>query len=301
MKNHPLEASNPKKQIPPDAHDFENGREALPAKWTTEFPDLNDVNGEQLLDNLSARISEMSVEGINEWYGLLARSEDAVARIQTAAQRAGGHYRMRGQPVPTHVASALRAELNPFDTFYLNRLRTGDRKTQKHFVDHFSMVMRIKLRSKKLPSTVSAEVLQETFLRVLVCVREGHIRQPERLGAFVIAVCNNIVLETHRRKLRIEEHSHLDFSEPSDPAGDVEGRMIRDESKARVRQVFCRLSERDRNVLSTLVLEGHDKDDVCKTFGISRDYLRVLVYRAKIAFKDLYINHLCNARVDAPH
>src|SRR5258708_38038683 len=59
-----------------------------------------------------------------------------------------------------------------------------------------------------------------------------------------------------------------------------------------VRHVLDELPERDRRVLKELFLEERDKDDVCHDFGIDRDYLRVLVHRAKQAFKALYLKSI---------
>ena len=40
------------------------------------------------------------------------------------------------------------------------------------------------------------DIRQETFLRVLVTLRRKHgLEHPERLGAFVNSVCNNVFLE----------------------------------------------------------------------------------------------------------
>ena len=52
-----------------------------------------------------------------------------------------------------------------------------------------------------------------------------------------------------------------------------------------VRQILSELCERDRSLLRSVLLEERDKDEVCAELGISREYLRVLVHRAKQSFK----------------
>jgi len=56
-----------------------------------------------------------------------------------------------------------------------------------------------------------------------------------------------------------------------------------------VRGVLEEMPERDRRVLRELFLEEREKDDICRDFGIDRDYLRVLVHRAKQTFKSQYL------------
>jgi RNA polymerase sigma-70 factor (ECF subfamily) len=55
-----------------------------------------------------------------------------------------------------------------------------------------------------------------------------------------------------------------------------------------VRQILNELTDRDRRLLQAVLLDERDKDEVCKEFGISREYLRVLLHRAKQSFKTFY-------------
>jgi RNA polymerase sigma-70 factor (ECF subfamily) len=41
-----------------------------------------------------------------------------------------------------------------------------------------------------------------------------------------------------------------------------------------------------------VLLEERDKDEICAEFGVSREYLRVLVHRAKQSFKAFYLKDL---------
>jgi len=48
------------------------------------------------------------------------------------------------------------------------------------------------------------------------------------------------------------------------------------------------MPKRDRDLLRAIFLDDKEKDTVCREFGVDREYLRVLVYRAKDKFKALY-------------
>jgi RNA polymerase sigma-70 factor (ECF subfamily) len=54
------------------------------------------------------------------------------------------------------------------------------------------------------------------------------------------------------------------------------------------------LPERDRRLLREVFLEERDKDEVCRDFGVDRDYLRVLLHRAKQSFKSLYLKNVAS-------
>ena len=53
-----------------------------------------------------------------------------------------------------------------------------------------------------------------------------------------------------------------------------------------VRSILEELPEKDRRILRAIFLEDADKCDVCQRFDVNRDYLRVLVHRAKIRFRE---------------
>jgi RNA polymerase sigma-70 factor, ECF subfamily len=182
-------------------------------------------------------------------------------------------------------------ELFAFDKEYVERLREGDPPTEQHFVSYFNQLLRIKLRARMLASEVVDDLRQETLIRVIAAVRTSGVRQPERFGAFVNSICNNVLLEFYRSSSRSKplESAHLEIP---DKVLDLEGMLASKECRERVRQTLEELPGRDRDLLRALFLEEKDKDEVCREFGVDRDYLRVLLHRAKDRFKSLYEKEL---------
>jgi RNA polymerase sigma-70 factor (ECF subfamily) len=180
-------------------------------------------------------------------------------------------------------------DLQAFDATYLQRLRSGDPETERNFVSYFGELIRIKLRARLRSKHLVEDVRQETFLRVFRAVRspEG-IREPERLGAFVNSVCNNVLLEVFRSQGR-----HPTPAEEPEPARDEtspdpESSLLTEERKKQVRHVIEALPAKDRRLLHALFLEDRDKDEICAQLGVGRDYLRVLLHRAKLQFRSVY-------------
>jgi RNA polymerase sigma-70 factor, ECF subfamily len=193
------------------------------------------------------------------------------------------------------VASEERGlEFFAFDAPYLDRLRSGDAQTEEHFVSYFSELIRLKLRSRLNSREALEDVRQETFVRVLALLRsEGGLRQADRLGAFVNSVCNHVLLEHYRARSRSE--SAIDEETETllvnrDP--DALSQLQAKDTQRVVRQILSELNERDRSLLRSILLEDRDKDEVCAELGISREYMRVLIHRAKQAFKVYYLNRL---------
>jgi RNA polymerase sigma-70 factor, ECF subfamily len=189
-------------------------------------------------------------------------------------------------PGPGNLGGSM--ELFAFDRVYVERLRDGDSATEKHFVSYFEQLLHIKLRARMLPCDVVRELRQETFSRLFVALRrEGGIRQPERLGAFVNSICNNVLSEHYRSSIRNQpmDDAHLEIP---DKALNLEGMLASQETVEQVRAILNELPKRDRDVLRAIFLEERTKDEVCAEFGVDREYLRVVVHRAKSRFKSVY-------------
>lgn len=183
-------------------------------------------------------------------------------------------------------------EFFAFDEVYLERLVSGDFRTEQHFVTYFSQLIQLKLRSRVQSSEIVDELKQEIFVRVFAVLRgrEG-IRQASRLGAFVNSVCNNVLLEHYRSSSRTTPLQQEDEEEVEIPdlKVDILGSVMSGETASRVRSVLEGLGERDRRLLRAIFLEEQDKDDVCRDFQVDRSYLRVLLHRAKQTFKSQFI------------
>jgi RNA polymerase sigma-70 factor (ECF subfamily) len=178
-------------------------------------------------------------------------------------------------------------ELYPFSSDYVRKLTDGDSDVERHFVEYFSSLLLAKLRFQLRSGQEVQELRQEVFLRVLRALRQGEgLQKPERLGAYVNTVCNNVLLEYFRHKSRVvqfDEH----VPEPTDSRTNLEQELVTAENQTRVRSLVAELAPKDRRILKALYLEEREKDSICREFGVSRSYLRVLLHRAKERFRQL--------------
>ncbi len=179
-------------------------------------------------------------------------------------------------------------EFFSFDESYLQRLRGGDFPTEQHFVDYFGHLLLIKLRSRLRSSQTVDDIRQETFVRVLKAVRTGGVRSAEGLGSFVNSICNNVLQEHYRSSARSVSSQDETPLDPPDTSIDLDGMLVAKQTREQVRHTLSMLSEKDRRLLRAIFFEEKDKDEICTDFGVDRDYLRVLLHRAKQSFRTLY-------------
>lgn len=212
------------------------------------------------------------------------------------AIRQRGHHRAQVTPMlylrPLGLAETS-LEFRSFDAGYIENLRAGDLATQEHFVGYFTELLHLKLRSRLQSPQAIEDVRQETFARVFSTLRrENALRQPDRFGAFVNTVCNNVLLEHYRSSSRSQSLDEEGSPEPQATGADVVSMIASTQLSAKVREILLDLPVRDRSLLKAVFLDERDREEICREFGVDREYLRVLLHRAKQDFKIEYLKRM---------
>ncbi len=184
-------------------------------------------------------------------------------------------------PVSTPTSRGLT-----FDQHYLDRLTQGDPEVQTHFTSHFGKMLTVKLRYRLRSKELVEDARQETFVRVLHVLRKkGGLQNPERLGAFVNAVCENVLLEFFRARSAQQQPLNGN-DEPRSKFASAESEMISAERKAQIYKRLGELSSSDQTILRRVFLDEADKEQICAELGISREYLRVRIHRVLRRFRN---------------
>jgi RNA polymerase sigma-70 factor (ECF subfamily) len=162
----------------------------------------------------------------------------------------------------------------------------GHPETEQHFTTYFGQLLALKLRSRLRSSALVEDATQETFVRVLTTLRQKKgLASAESLGAFVNGVCNNVLFEFYRagsRAVPLEE----DHDQPDERGDSAEATLLAGESRELVRQALAALPEKEQTLLKWLFFDERDKDDICRTLNVDRNYLRVLLHRARSHFRE---------------
>ena len=186
-------------------------------------------------------------------------------------------------------------QFHSFDAPYIQRLTDGDPETEAHFASYFGELIKLKLAARMRSATLAEDIRQETLLRVLRALRRGSgVEHPERFGAFVNTVCNNVMYEffrTANRDGHIEEQVH----EPVDTTIDLDRPLQESDMQREVSLVLATLPPKDRELLRAVFIDERDKDEICRRFNVDANYLRVLLHRAKGKFRKAY-----QRRVETP-
>jgi RNA polymerase sigma-70 factor, ECF subfamily len=184
------------------------------------------------------------------------------------------------------VSAVVRYE---FDHAYVARLAAGDGETERHFTRYFGELLSIKLRSRLRSAALVEDAKQETFLRVLTVIRTRGLASAGSLGAFVNSVCNNILFEIYRAEFKQRQSASEDEPEVAEPGASVESALMDEEEQRQVRRAVEALPAKDQTLLRWVFFDERNKDDICRDLGIDRQYLRVLLYRARDRFREEFL------------
>jgi RNA polymerase sigma-70 factor (ECF subfamily) len=190
-----------------------------------------------------------------------------------------------------HLVSSVHRGVTQtlFDENYLRALRDGDPDAENFLISHFSRPVQIKLRARLRSPELVQDACQETFLRVIRFLRSGQtLDNAASLPGFIHAVCHNVALELLRSHTR-----HPQTPENAPEAPDLnpgpESQFAAGQRRELVGRVLGEMNEKDRQLLRRVFLEEEDKDQVCQEFQVDRNYLRVLLHRARIRFRAVFV------------
>jgi len=174
-----------------------------------------------------------------------------------------------------------------FDENYLRALAARDPNAENSFVEYFTGPVRSKLRARLRSPDLVRDASQETFLRVFRYFQSGKtLDNPASLPGFVHTVCHNVSLELLRSFTR---HSQMPENAPEteDPSWGPEAMAASSERSSLVARVLEEMPEKERRLIQRVCLDEEDKDAICREFHVDREYLRVLVHRARIRFRNV--------------
>lgn len=120
------------------------------------------------------------------------------------------------------------------------------------------------------------DLVQQVLVTTLEALREGRLREPEKLASFVLGTCRMTVLDVRRnahRKQRLLSEFKADLPgpvEPSVPALDHE----------KLRRCMQNLRERERSVVVMSFYDEQTGADLAGFLGVSESNVRVIRHRA---------------------
>jgi RNA polymerase sigma-70 factor (ECF subfamily) len=170
------------------------------------------------------------------------------------------------------------------------RIRAGDRQAEAELVERYSRGVMIIIRREVYDTAVAEDIYQDVFRIVLEKIRQGDVREPERLSGFVCGVARNLVIDYFRRAARRESMAEIEEATPLPyPAPDQLQELLQKEKAGLVRQVLKEMpNERDIQALYRFYIADDDKEQICADLGLTVSHFNIVLHRARVRFRELY-------------
>jgi RNA polymerase sigma-70 factor (ECF subfamily) len=126
------------------------------------------------------------------------------------------------------------------------------------------------------------DLVQQVLIQTLLALREGRLREPEKLASFVLGMCRMTIME-QRRNARRRAKLFEQFGREVPMAGQTPGPRLDHEKLARCLQG---LKERERAVVVMTFYDEQTGADVAHFLGVSGINARVIRHRAIQQLRD---------------
>jgi RNA polymerase sigma-70 factor, ECF subfamily len=158
----------------------------------------------------------------------------------------------------------------------------GDAGAEADFCRHFAPRIRLFGLKRLRSEAAAADLVQDVLMLVLQKLRAGEVREPERIGSFVLGVARQMVIDNRRnagRRERLIDTFALDL-EP------VEAVASEGPDPERLQHCLQALPERERSVLVMTFYDDCPAEVLGAQFGLSPGNVRVIRHRGLKHLRD---------------
>ncbi len=159
---------------------------------------------------------------------------------------------------------------------------------EETLVERFSKGLACMLFKRTGNRALSEDLLQETFRLVLQKLRNGEVKEPEKLKGYIYQVARNLLIANHRKEKRWLQAGESQ-PEPVDLAMSAETRMERHERAQQVRKVIAEMGKaRDRELLIRFYVAEEGREQICADMELDSIQLTKILHRARGRFKEIW-------------
>ncbi|MES2826274.1 MAG: sigma-70 family RNA polymerase sigma factor [Pseudomonadota bacterium] len=165
------------------------------------------------------------------------------------------------------------------------RIQCGDRLAEQQLIQHYQQGLTLVIR-RQTTAEITKDVIQETWRAVIENIRNGALREPEKLPSYLVQTARNQVIMYYRRN----KNSGVDgdnIPEPLDHRGPLE-LLETEQAQHLAHQLIKGLNTpRDREVLYRYYLQEEEKDSICKDMNLTDLHFNRVIHRAKQRLKQV--------------
>jgi RNA polymerase sigma-70 factor (ECF subfamily) len=169
------------------------------------------------------------------------------------------------------------------------RIRDGDPLAMAELYGIFAKGIRYFLLRNLGPDDLDDKV-HDCFVIVTQAIRNGDLREPERLMGYVRTVVKRQIAASIDNAVQ-QRRTRVDFEDTlfamSDWRDNPENNVMARQREEIARKVLKSVSRRDRDILNRFYVLEQSQEQICADMGLSYNQFRLLKSRAKARFGEL--------------
>jgi RNA polymerase sigma-70 factor (ECF subfamily) len=168
-------------------------------------------------------------------------------------------------------------------TELVRRVRSGDAAAMEDLYRVLSTGVRLRL-SRQLRGRDIADRVHDLFVMVTESIRNGELRQPERLMGYVRTVERRQVASQIDHDVREKRNTPAEVWSLPDDGASPERFAIQHQFSEMAQRILSGLRDRDREVLSRFYIEEESGPEICRAMDLTETQYRLIKSRAKARF-----------------
>jgi RNA polymerase sigma-70 factor, ECF subfamily len=156
------------------------------------------------------------------------------------------------------------------------RLAGGDREAEAELFRRLAPRVRLYGLRHLRDAAAADDLVQDVLLMTFDGLRDGKVREPEKLASFVLGTCRKVVAGWRRGARRREHLLELHGQQLVPSGGDPPGLLDLD----RLTHCLTALAERERTVVVLSFYADRDADAIGIELGLTAGNVRVVRHRA---------------------
>jgi RNA polymerase sigma factor (sigma-70 family) len=153
----------------------------------------------------------------------------------------------------------------------VRRIRAGDRSAEEELVKQYRPGVLTIAAARTRDYEAARDLTQEIFIHVLKAVREGQLREPEKLSAFIQGIARNVINNFLRSRTRSVECA-LDPAEL--PGKDMIEELESAERHRLLERELASVDVIDRQILLWSLVDGRSMVEIAGRLKMSHDVVR---------------------------
>lgn len=171
----------------------------------------------------------------------------------------------------------------------VQKIIDGDRSAETAVVHRYQAPLMVVLYNSSKDRVLAEDIAQDTWIIVLEKIRNGDVREPKQLAAFIRQVGKNQLIMRYRKNEKDKYNEQVDDDKSHSTLPTPEQNIVNKQLNQSIGKLFEELRQpRDRDLLKRFYITADTKEDLCHEYGLTGAHFDRVLHRARERFKKLW-------------